>query len=125
MIFLFWNLKNTKKGNKKMKAKFSTYLTELSGSLKELIELLSADYDYVSVLASDSKGFSIQASQKSKAITGENMTTERGCVVRVYKDGLYSEYAFNKPQSDIRAQAVKLKKILFYLQHLKLVNQVN
>ena len=95
-----------------MKAKFSTYLTELSGSLKELIELLSADYDYVSILASDSKGFSIQASQKSKAITGENMTTERGCVVRVYKDGLYSEYAFNKPEADIKAQAARFKSIL-------------
>ncbi|WP_026528799.1 TldD/PmbA family protein [Butyrivibrio sp. VCD2006] len=95
-----------------MKAKFSSYLTELSGSLKELIEILSADYDYVSVLASDSKGFAIQASQKSKTITGENMTTERGCVVRVYKDGLYSEYAFNKPEADIKAQAAKLKKIL-------------
>lgn len=95
-----------------MKAKFSTYLAELSGSLKELIELLSADYDYVSILASDSKGYSIQASQKSKAITSENMTTERGCVVRVYKDGLYSEYAFNKPEADVKAQAAKMKNIL-------------
>lgn len=95
-----------------MKAKFSPYLTELSEGLKKLIDILSEDYDYVSILASDSKGFSIQASQKSKAITGENMTTERGCVVRVYKDGLYSEYSFNRPEADVSAQAAKLKRIL-------------
>ncbi len=95
-----------------MKAKFSSYLEKLAPSLKKLIDALSSDYDYVSVLASDSKGFSIQASQKSKAITGENMTTERGCVVRVYKDGLYSEYSFNKPDVDVQAMAGKLKTIL-------------
>ncbi|WP_026498030.1 TldD/PmbA family protein [Butyrivibrio sp. WCD2001] len=95
-----------------MKAKFSLYLTELAPGLKMLIDELSEEYDYVSVLASDSKGFSIQASQKSKAITSENMTTERGCVVRVYKDGLYSEYSFNKPDKDVSAFASKLKNIL-------------
>ncbi|SDB24698.1 TldD/PmbA family protein [Butyrivibrio sp. INlla16] len=95
-----------------MKAKFSLYLTELAPGLKMLIDELSKEYDYVSVLASDSKGFSIQASQKSKAITSENMTTERGCVVRVYKDGLYSEYSFNKPDKDMSAFASKLKNIL-------------
>ncbi|SEL19704.1 TldD protein [Butyrivibrio sp. ob235] len=95
-----------------MKAKFSLYLTELAPGLKMLIDELSEEYDYVSVLASDSKGFSIQASQKSKAITSENMTTERGCVVRVYKDGLYSEYSFNKPDKDMSAFASKLKNIL-------------
>ncbi|WP_029322473.1 TldD/PmbA family protein [Butyrivibrio sp. AE3004] len=95
-----------------MKAKFSSYLTDLAPALKSLIAMLSKDYDYVSVLASDSKGFSIQATQKSKAITGENMTTERGCVVRVCKDGLYSEYSFNKPDEDISKMAKKLKGIL-------------
>ncbi len=95
-----------------MKAKFSEYLTKLAPQLKKLIEELSPDYDYVSVLASDSKGFSIQASQRNKAITGENMTTERGCVVRVYKNGLYSEYAFNKPDADISKTAARLKTVL-------------
>ncbi|WP_408070577.1 TldD/PmbA family protein [Butyrivibrio sp. JL13D10] len=95
-----------------MKAKFSSYLESLAPSLKKLIEILSGSYDYVSILASDSKGFGIQASQKSKTITGENMTTERGCVVRVYKGGLYSEYSFNKPDNDIDAMAAKLRTIL-------------
>lgn len=95
-----------------MKAVFSEYLTGIAPKLKELIGMLSEDYDYVSILASDSKGFSIQASQHSKAITGENMTTERGCVARVYKDGLYSEYAFNEKLEDIAALSAKIKNTL-------------
>ncbi|WP_026669400.1 TldD/PmbA family protein [Butyrivibrio sp. AE3006] len=95
-----------------MKAIFSNYLKELAPSLKKLIDELSSDYDYVSVLATDSKGFSMQASQRNKSLTGETMMTERGCVVRVYKDGLYSEYAFNRPEADVSAMASRLKGIL-------------
>ncbi len=36
-------------------------------------------------------------SQRSKSVSNTNMTTERGTVVRVCRDGLYSEYAFNTP----------------------------
>ena len=95
-----------------MKAKFSEYLDGIAPSLKQIIDILSDHYDYVSILASDSKGFSIQASQRNKIITGENMTTERGCVVRVYKDGLYSEYSFNGSCGDAGKIAQKLIGIL-------------
>ncbi len=78
-----------------MNAKFSPYLDEIADGLKALIADLSKSYDYVSVLSTDSVGFTITASQRVKSIVGENLTTERGNVVRVYKDGLYSEYSFN------------------------------
>ena len=45
-----------------MKAPFSTYLTRQAEPLKKLIRLLSADFDYVSVLATDSPGFAISLS---------------------------------------------------------------
>ena len=61
-----------------MKAKFSDYLDGIAPSLKQIIDILSDHYDYVSILASASKGFSIQASQRNKIINGENMPTERG-----------------------------------------------
>ena len=63
--------------------------------LQALIALLRQDYDYVSVLATDSKGLAVRISQHAKSVTSQTMTTERGIVVRVYRDGLYSEYAFN------------------------------
>ena len=77
-----------------MKAPFSPYLTALAPGLKRLIALLRERYDYVSVLSTDSVGFQVAISQRAKAVTHETMTTERGTVVRVYRNGLYSEAAF-------------------------------
>ncbi len=96
-----------------MKAKFSTYLNDIAPFLKEMIAELGKSYDYVSVLSSDSVGFSISVSQRVKSINGSNLTTERGNVVRVYKDGLYSEYSFNVFSHDnAKDMAAEIKGIL-------------
>ena len=79
-----------------MKAPFSPYLNKLVPDLSRLIEILSEDYDYVSLLATDSKGLGVRISRYAKSLTNSTMTTERGIVVRAYKDGLYSEYSFNE-----------------------------
>ena len=79
-----------------MKAPFSPYLSGIKSGLKELIALLRRDYDYVSVLATDSKGLAVRISQHARSVASETMTTERGVVVRVYKNGQYSEYALNE-----------------------------
>ena len=96
-----------------MKAPFSEYLNTLAPSLKQLVSKLGKDYDYVSVLSTDSKGFAIRISQQVKVISSSNLTTERGSVVRVYKDGLYSEYAFNHFDAEsIEETYHKIKKEL-------------
>ena len=96
-----------------MKAKFSPYLSSIAEGLKSLIQTLSESYDYVSVLATDSVGFAVSVSQKSSSIEGETMMTERGNVIRVYKDGLYSEYAFNLFDADqAKETAAKIKAVL-------------
>ena len=77
-----------------MKAPFSPYLTGIAPGLKSLIALLRRRYDYVSVLSTDSVGFTVRISQRYKGVARDTRTTERGTVVRVYKDGLYSEAAF-------------------------------
>jgi TldD protein len=79
-----------------MKAPFSEYLNSLVPGLRRLIELLEQDFDYVSVLSTDSKGLAVRISQHSKSVGNKTMTTERGTVVRVYKDGLYCEYAMDR-----------------------------
>ena len=79
-----------------MKAPFSEYLSRMAPSLKALIAELKKDFSYVSVLATDSRGFSVQISQRVRRVNTETMMTERGIVVRVYSDGLYSEYALNE-----------------------------
>lgn len=96
-----------------MKAKFSSYLNEIAPSLKAIIAELGKNYDYVSILATDSVGFSMNASQKVKSISGKTRAVERGNVVRVYKDGLYSEYAFNLFDTESPIEmAAKIKKVL-------------
>ena len=79
-----------------MKAPFSPYLLSIKSALRELIALLRADYAYVSVLATDSRGLALRISQRAKSVSSETMTTERGVVVRVWRDGQYSEYALNR-----------------------------
>lgn len=107
-----------------MKATFSPYLAGIADGLKALIAELKTSYDYVSVLSTDSVGFTITASQRVKSINGENLTTERGTVVRVYKDGLYSEYSFNLfDPSQVKETAEKIKKVLdMQLSLLKATN---
>ena len=78
-----------------MKAPFSPYLKEIRGGAEELVRLLRQKYDYVSVLATDSRGFAVRISQKARSVGSETMTTERGLVVRLGRDGFYSEVALN------------------------------
>ena len=79
-----------------MKAPFSEYLSRIAPGIKEMAAELRKDYDYVSVLCTDSSGFTVSISQMSKSVNNQSMTTERGNVIRVYKNGRYSEAAFNE-----------------------------
>ena len=96
-----------------MKAKFSTYLNDIAPGLKDLIAELSKSYDYVSVLSTDSVGFNVRVSQRVKSVSGSTLTTERGNVIRVYKDGLYSEYSFNRFDPDrAKDMAEEVRRVL-------------
>ena len=96
-----------------MKAKFSTYLNDIAPGLKELIAELRKSYDYVSILSTDSVGFNVRVSQRVKSVSGSTLTTERGNVIRVYKDGLYSEYSFNRFDPDrAKDMAAEVKNVL-------------
>ena len=91
-----------------MKAPFSPYLDALAPKMKKLVELLGKSFAYVSILSTDSVGFSAYVSQTDKGIHGKNMTTERGNVVRVWRDGQYSEYAFNEITGSVEALAEEI-----------------
>lgn len=96
-----------------MKANFSPYLSDIAPGLKELISLLFQNYDYVSILATDSVGFNMNASMRVKSIAGKTLMTERGNVIRVYKDGLYSEFSFNLfDPSNVKKEADKIVSVL-------------
>ena len=95
-----------------MKAPFSPYLDSLVPGMKALVDILGRSFDYVSVLSTDSVGFQVSISQRSKSVSNANMTTERGNVVRVCRNGQYSEYAFNEVPEKIEDLADEILREL-------------
>ena len=83
-----------------MKAKFSEYLDSIAEPMKNLVQILSRKYDYVSLLSTDSPGLTLLCTRTGKKVSHHTMTTERGNVIRVAKDGLYSEFSFNEFDPD-------------------------
>lgn len=78
-----------------MKAPFSEYLDSIAPACRQITDALSEEFDYASLLATDSAGLSLRISQHSKKVSNKNITTERGIVVRVCRNGHYMEAAFD------------------------------
>ena len=76
-------------------ARQSEYLLSCRDKLRQLVDILKKEYDYVSVLATDVSGLSYAVNRKTSSIN-EFRDSERGFVVRVYCNGGYSEYSFNR-----------------------------
>ena len=66
-----------------MKAPFSPYLTGIAPAMKRIVALLGEEYDYVSILSTDSSGFRMSVGQRAVAVANATMTTERGNVQHV------------------------------------------
>ena len=75
--------------------KFSKYLNKKRPVLKELIEKLGKKYEFASVLATDVVG-KRYAKDKASTYVFPSDITECGFVVRVFNDGVYSEYSFSE-----------------------------
>ncbi len=90
-----------------MKVPFSEYLTDLAPAVREVVNDLSKDHDYVSALATDSKGLAIRIGSRSRSISNKTMTTERGVVFRVCKNKKYAEYAVNTADWGDTATVIK------------------
>ena len=90
-----------------MKAPFSEYLTSIAPHVKEVIDDLGKDHDYVSALCTDSKGLVIRIGSRARSISNKTMTTERGVVFRVCKNKKYSEYAVNNADWGDTATIIK------------------
>ena len=71
-----------------MKTPFSSHLTQEAPLMRSLIDRLGEKFEYVSILSTDSVGFTLRVSPRVKRLTHETMTTERGHVVRLYRDPL-------------------------------------
>ena len=79
-----------------MKAPFSPWLTARAPALLAFLKALEPRYETLTLLACDSRGFAVRSSPHAKSIATDTMTTERGMVLRVQRDGLYAEYSLNE-----------------------------
>ena len=77
-----------------MQKEFSIYLQNHHDILKKIVEELSKKFEYVSILATDCEGQQINVSEKN-ILVKDSEWNERGFVLRVYENGLFSEYSFD------------------------------
>lgn len=93
-----------------MKANVSSYLIESKPKLKRLVELLTKDFQYASVLGTDVSG-KVYAIRKTGVTFQDSFWNERGFVVKVFNGENYLEFSFNEmPESNIELLADKIKK---------------
>ena len=89
------------------------YLKSRIKDAKKLVKDLKKEYDYVSILGSVVRNKQITVSTHINSI--DEVDSECGFVIKVYKDGRYSEYSCNDIK-DLKAKdiikAVKLNKVI-------------
>ncbi len=78
-----------------MKVSMSKYLLNQKNTLKKLIEILTKDFKYASVLGTDTWGKTYSVKKTGVALN-DSEWTERGFVVRVHNGYNYSEFSFNE-----------------------------
>ncbi|MCQ2523641.1 MAG: TldD/PmbA family protein [Lachnospiraceae bacterium] len=99
-----------------MKVKQSDYIGKNKVLFKKLLEKLLENFEYASVLVSDSVSKRYSVSKMGINISEDDMLTSRGFVAKVYDGGCYAEYSGNdiseEKISDIVAK-IKDELVLF------------
>jgi len=78
-----------------MKTTLSKYLNQQKPLIKGIVEELSKEFKYVSVLGNDTSGTRYNVSRQSSGVNDTNWV-QRGFVARVFNGVNYSEYSFNQ-----------------------------
>lgn len=82
-----------------MRLEISKYLKDVKPLLNKLLEELLKEYEYASILATDSKGKKYRIDKNSIEVADEEFS-ERGFLVRIYSNDGYFEYAFDEISED-------------------------
>ena len=83
----------------------SKYLKDRIGFAQEIIDLLLKKYEYASILGKDVYGKSIRVTNRAKSI-GDTFEKQCGFVIKVYHQGIYSEYSFAKLEKELIPEIV-------------------
>lgn len=87
----------------------SHYLLETKPKIKKLVDILSKDFKYVSILGTDVSG-KIYSIKKTGINFQDSFWNERGFVVKIFNGVNYSEFSFNEiPGQNIELLSDKIK----------------
>ncbi len=92
----------------KKKVEGSRFLRKAKPALKQLLGILLEKYEYASILAVDSEAKIYSVAASGINIGDFGMLCNRGFVIKVYNEGEYAEYSFNKLANDVTAQAQQI-----------------
>ena len=84
----------------------SKYLNERIDFAQEIIAILLQEYEYASILGKDVYGKSVRVTNRAKNI-GDSFEKQRGFVIKVYHQGIYSEYSFAKLEKSLIPEIIK------------------
>ena len=102
--------------------KFSKYLKKKKPLLKVLISKLGEKYEFASVLATDVSGKNF-AKDKNSTYIVPSFISECGFVVRVFKEGVYSEYSFSEiEEKDIDKIVCDIDSLVSYKPTIDKIN---
>lgn len=109
-----------------MKSKLSSFLRERKEVLKGIIVDLSKEFEYVSILGTDTTGTVYDVSRSDSGVN-DTRWSERGFVARVYNGINYSEYSFNQLDNIdmIKDQIRKVAKHDFSIYQEKEISMMN
>ena len=79
-----------------MKVTSSQYIKNVKPLLTVLLDSLLKQYEYVSILATDSKAMTYSVSKRGTIISEADFLSGRGFVAKVYDGKSYGEYSFNE-----------------------------
>ena len=92
-----------------MKTSLSAFLSKKRNAVKSIVNDLSKEFDYISILGSDTLGTNYSVSRSGSGVN-DTMWVERGFVARVYNGVNYSEYSFNQID-DTEITKAKIRKV--------------
>ena len=84
----------------------SKYLNERIDFAQEIIAILLQEYEYASILGKDVYGKSVRVTNRAKSI-GDSFEKQCGFVIKVYHQGIYSEYSFAKLEKSLIPEIIK------------------
>ena len=86
---------------------FSSYLLSKKGLLHDLVNELSKEYKYVSILGTDIKGLKVISNKTGQSVS-DDAFNECGFVIKMTNDDIFFEYSLDNISSDIKSLAKEI-----------------